>query len=382
MKYFEEITIQANKRNNRVCGDYHICERTLGETVYVIADGIGSGVYANVSAIFCANSLIEMIRSPLSPRESVARTAESMHRARDEDMIFAAFSLVRLLSNGQFTVYSYEAPQPVVINDGMALPLTQRFFNTGYETVAEAEGVLQNGDSLVLFSDGVSQAGLGRGGSLGIGTSGLASYLNRNLSTCHDLNLLGKRAVEMTAAISGGYYADDTTLTILHCREARQLTVFSGPPADRGQDSDFARRFIETEGHIVICGSSTAEVIARETKREIKMIGRSIEFGSPPEYRMAGADMVTEGAILLNQLYNIIDEDPRSFTGKTPAERFAGLIQDSDVITFITGGAVNSAHDDLIFKQAGVKPRQAVISLIAEELRKRGKVVEIDKFTA
>ena len=380
MKFFEEITVQVNKRKHLVCGDHTICDRTLGDTVFVLADGIGSGIYANVSAVFCASRLIQLIRSSLSPRESVASAAESMHRARNEDMIFAAFSLVKLLNDGQFTVYSYEAPQPIIISGGKANPLAQRYFTSGYETIAEAEGILQTGDVLVIFSDGVSQAGMGRGGSMGIGTNGFASYLNRNMNFTPELRLLAKKAVEMTASASGGYYADDTTLTMLHCREARQLTVFSGPPANKERDADFARRFTQTEGHVVICGSSTAEVIARETKREIKMLSRGLGLSALPEYRMAGADMVTEGAMLLNQLYNILDEDPKNFIEKTPAERLAILMAKSDVITFVTGGAVNTAHEGIMFKQVGVKPRHTVIELIAEDLRRRGKVVVIDKF--
>jgi len=381
MKFFEEITAQVNKKNHPVCGDHYICDRTLGDTVFVLADGIGSGIYANVAATFCANRLIELIRSSLSPRESVARTAESMHRARNEDMIFAAFSLVKLLSDGQFTVYSYEAPRPIIISGGKARPLTQRYFTSSYETIAEAEGILNTGDTLVLFSDGISQAGMGTGCSIGIGTEGFAGYLNRNLNNTQDLRLLAKKAIEMTAAVSGGYYADDTTLTMLHCREAKQLTIFSGPPANKERDVDFARRFNETEGQIVICGSSTADIISRETKREIKMISREFGLGSPPEYRMAGADMVTEGAMLLNQLYNILDEDQKKFIEKTPAERLAILIAMADVITFVTGGAVNGAHDEMIFKQVGIKPRQTIIELIAENLRRQKKVVVIDKFS-
>lgn len=382
MKYLEEITIQANKCGNSVCGDYYLCKRTPGETVFVLTDGIGSGVYANVAAIFCANRLIELSKNSLSSRNSVARTAESMHRARKEDMIFSAFSLVRFLNNGRFTVYSYEAPQPVIICGGRARPLTQRVYNCEYEDVAEAEGVLDTGDTLVLFSDGVSQAGMGRGGSLGLGTSGFVNYINRNIGNDIDLKFLCKKAVGMTAEVSGGYYADDTTLTMLRCRDARQLTVFSGPPADRRQDPDFARRFCEAEGSVVICGSTTSEIISRETQRKIRTVKSLNDFNSPPEYTMFGAEMVTEGAVILNQLYNILNEDTKKFVEMTQPERLVVMLNESDVITFVFGGAVNKAHDDMIFKQAGIKPRYTVIQMIAEELRRRGKVVEIDRFSA
>jgi hypothetical protein len=45
------------------------------------------------------------------------------------------------------------------------------------------------------------------------------------------------------------------------------------------------------------------------------------------------------------------------------------------VITFFIGGAINEAHDSLIFKQVGVRPRISAIQLISKKLRELGKLV-------
>lgn len=379
MKFFEDITVQVNKRQNPVCGDFCLCEKTLIHTLFVLCDGIGSGVYANVSAVYCANRLMELFRSGVSQREAVEMVAESMHRVRSEEIPFAAFSMVKILNDGQFTVYGYEAPSPVIIENGVARPLPQHFYTVGYESVAESNGSLQLGDTLVICSDGVTQAGLGRG-SFGIGSEGLASYINRNLHQIPDLHRLGRGITEMTAAVSGGVYADDTTVTLLNCRRAKELAVFTGPPADKNKDSRLAERFLAAQGQAVICGSSTADIISRETKREIRMSNmNNLSFDSPPEYNMEGAKMVTEGAIMLNQLYNILDENPRDFVDKTPAERLCLLMHEADVITFIVGDALNEAHGNMMFKQVGVRPRHTMIRLLTERLRAMGKLVVEEK---
>lgn len=381
MKYFEELTVQKNKRSNQVCGDAVVCRRSLNDTIFVLADGIGSGVYANIAATFCVERLATLLTSGLTLQKAAAMTAESMYRAHEEEMIFAAFIAVRLFSDGRFSVCSYEAPGPLLLSHGKAAPLPLHFISSGYETIAEAEGVLEEGDSLILFSDGASQAGMG-GGSFGIGEQGIADYINRWYSRTPSLPALGEKVVNMTASFTGGQSVDDTTLSILTCRQARQLTVFSGPPADRRLDKAFARRFIETQGQVVICGSSTAQVIARETGREIKLKANDNDFSALPEYRMTGAALVTEGAMVLNQTYNILDEDPASFTERTLPQRLALLLLEADAVVFVLGGAMNEAHEDLRFKQAGVKPRRVIVKLIAENMRRKGKLVVEDEFSS
>ncbi len=90
---------------------------------------------------------------------------------------------------------------------------------------------------------------------------------------------------------------------------------------------------------------------------------------------MEGIDLVTEGAIMLNQVYNILDETGCSPDSDSPVERLCAMMLNADVVTFFIGGAVNEAHDSMIFRQAGVRPRIAVIQLISKKLREFGKLV-------
>ena len=63
MKFLDLILKQTRKSGEEVCGDYFLSERVRGAQIYILCDGIGSGVYANVSAIYSANRLIELIRA-------------------------------------------------------------------------------------------------------------------------------------------------------------------------------------------------------------------------------------------------------------------------------------------------------------------------------
>lgn len=380
MKYFKDIVKQVSKRNNKVCGDIFLCERAHDSTAFVLCDGIGSGIYANIAAISCAQRLMELFRKNVSMRFACETVAASMHRARQEDIPFAAFSVAKIYNDGRFTAYNYEAPEPIIIKGETASPLKPHFFTAGYEVVGESSSKLDLGDSLMLCSDGVTQAGLGNGYLFGIGAGGTAEYMNRRLNQGYNLETLADDIIEMSSRISGGFYADDTTVAFLNCKKAKQLALMTGPPSNKSHDSNYVKRFMGYPGKHVICGSSTADIVSRELKLDVKMKKTVHSLNSPPEYIMEGVDMVTEGAIVLNQVYNIIDENPEQLTGNTPAERLCLLLLEADVINFLIGKVVNDAHSDLLFKQMGVRPRFVAVNLIMEKLRKKGKLVIDEHF--
>jgi hypothetical protein len=128
-------------------------------------------------------------------------------------------------------------------------------------------------------------------------------------------------------------------------------------------------------GQKAICGSTTTDIIARELGLEAVTLSMGNSFGQLPEYFIEGADLVTEGAITLNQACNILEEPAERLTGNSVAERLCLMLRGADAIHLMVGNASNSAHDDLIFKQIGVHVRKSAIRQIAGQLKNMGKLV-------
>ncbi len=380
MKFFEDIVEQRSKDAYIVCGDNYLCERTPESTFFVLCDGIGSGVYANIAAITCANRMMELYRSGVSMRVMSEMVADSMHKAREEKIPFAAFTAVKILSDGLFSIYNYEAPDPMIIKDGFAVHMKPVVFSSEYEMIGETTGKLEYGESLIIVSDGITQAGLGQGASLGIGNIGLADYINRRSKHKEDIHKLPEEILNMSYRISGQRYVDDSTVVVLHCREAKQLAILSGPPALRSRDKEIVNDYIHSPGRHVIAGSTTADIAARELDRTVTLKDPGNIIGSPPEYCIEGIDLVSEGAIMLNQVYNILDEEGCHEDSGSAVERLCAMMLGSDIITFFIGSVVNEAHDSMVFRQAGIRPRMAVVQLIAEKLRAKGKLVVEKKY--
>ncbi|MDR2197885.1 MAG: serine/threonine-protein phosphatase [Deltaproteobacteria bacterium] len=374
MNFLEDAFVQKYKEGNTVCGDFYVAERHSRGSIFVVCDGIGSGVYANIAAITCAERIMELFRLGMSVRDISETVAASMHRARTEDIPFSAFVAAIVFPDGRFLAYNYENPAPILIRAGRAAALEPMVYGAGLELIGEMSGSLEEGDVLLLFSDGVSQAGLGYGYDMGVGTAFVADFITAELSKGVLARDVPERILEMCESVSGGAFRDDTSLVSLSSRRARELTLLTGPPSRRALDKAYAEEFMEMPGKKILCGSTTIEIVARELHKEVEsLIGNSM--GEPPEYLVDDVDLATEGAVTLNQAYNILDEPVENLSKQSMVERFCLLLHEADVIHLMIGKANNLAHTDLIFKQVGVRIRMTAIRLIADKLRAMGKLV-------
>lgn len=368
----------VSKRNNIVCGDYTVINRTHNSTDFILCDGMGSGLTANIAAIACASRLMELINQDIPLFRAAEKIVELMKRARTESIPYATFTIVKIMHSGQFTIINYENPIPLLINNKVVQCINQRHFTLSQEIVSESNGTLNIGDSLILTSDGVSQAGLGRLPGYGWGSEGLMKYMRDNLNKNININEIADNTLKETYNLSGMVDADDTTVAVLSARPARLLNILSGPPVSRDSDTRFTMKFLKSSGKKVVCGSSTSDMVSRVSGKKLKDIKISTSFTKPPQYAIDGIDLVTEGAITLNQVYNILDEDPATFDKDSCVSELANLLLISDEITFYMGNARNEGHTDISFKQLGVLPRRKIIPLISDKLKAMGKLVTIN----
>jgi hypothetical protein len=381
-KYIETVLAQKAKRKGAVCGDFVAVERTDEATTAILADGIGTGVKARVAAVMYASRLMELIRLGFTLREACTRIVATMHEARTSDIPFAAFSVCRILNSGHATILSYEIPTPILVDKRLAAYLPQpRSFPLGLEMISETNCTLDPGDGIILVSDGVSQAGLGHTYRMGWGMSLVSDFVNGCLMLETDLRDVPEKIVGRVKELSGANYGDDTTCLLLLCREAQILNLVTGPPSKKAKDAEAVRSVTEMKGRKVICGSTTTEMFSRLLKKTAAIKGSaSADYLKPPAYELEGFDLATEGAITLNQVYNVIDEMPEKLDPTSPVSDLCRLLHGADRVNFFVGTASNPAHRAISFKQMGVLPREAIVLLLAEKLKKMGKLVKIEYF--
>jgi hypothetical protein len=378
-KYVEIVYAQKAKRTGRVCGDYIVVDRTPEATTAILADGIGTGIKARIAAVMCASRLMELLRLRFTLREACEKLVDTMHEARTSDIPFSAFSVCRILNSGHATIISYEIPSPILISNRFAAYLPQqRFFPMGLEMIAEVNCTLDYGDGIILVSDGVSQAGLGHQYRMGWGIQGASYFINGLLVQGMSIKDVPETVLAKVKDISGSTYGDDTTCILLLCREARTLNILTGPPMRKATDEKVVKQFMAMRGAKAICGSTTVEVVSRVLKRPAKAKEISDGYHKPPSYELSGVDYAAEGAVTLNQAYNIVEESPDMLDPDSSVSDLCRLFHASDAINFIVGTAANKGHEGIIFRQMRIFPREVIVNLLAEKLRKMGKLVSLE----
>ena len=367
--------MQEKKYNQNVCGDYYLIHRTAKQTIFILTDGIGSGIKANIAAIMCANRLLTLMQSGISLIESCEKVVAMMHKARTTNVPFAAFTIAKILNNGNYTILSYESPAPILIEGTDAQQLKQRFFTLSKEVVSEVTGLLKPNQSIALVSDGVTQAGLGIIKGLGWGTEGLLKYLNNKLKTSQDPKEIMQGTLNRVYELSQNIHRDDISMALLTCNHAKVLNILTGPATYKRDDKKLIDAFINNGGHKIVCGSTTAEIVSRVLNKPVEVVKISPAFDQPPQYDIEGVDIVTEGAVTLNQVYNILEESEDTYNKESCVSVIAELMKEADIIKFYIGGAVNPGHKEITFKQLGVLPRKTIVNLLVNKLKKMGKTV-------
>jgi len=368
---------QISKRPAAPCGDVARYERSPTDTVVVICDGLGSGIKANVAANMCAARLLGLLRQGHSLRGAFASVARTMERVQGSGQPWAAFTVARILSDGMATVLTYEMPPPLFVTRRYADLLHPRSIAVDGAVISEANLHLAPGEGLLLVSDGITQAGLGAGYPRGWGSEGAARHLGELLRDGTPLRELPRRLVSQARKISRGTAGDDCTALLASCRLGSTINILTGPPKNAAEDLTVVNQFLMMDGVKIVCGGTTAKVVARCLGKEVRMEENPQSLLAPPRYQIEGIGLVTEGAVTLNQLYNVLDEDPSAFEEVSGVTELHALVRAADRINIWIGGAENPATTDISFRQQGILSRHKILPLLAKKLQEMGKLVVV-----
>jgi hypothetical protein len=376
--HVEVETVQTSKKPGAPCGDVVGCDRTPAATTIVCADGIGSGIRARIAAQMCVSRLLELLRLGFSLRQAFAAVVRTMQQNRDPSRPFAAFTVARMLNDGMATVLAYEAPPAILVSRRLASLLMARSVELGGAVALESDCYLAPNDGLLITSDGITQAGLGHGLPEGWRSEGVVRYVNHCLTdgrTPREIPEHVHREARRQWVVGG----DDCTAVMALCRRGQIVNILTGPPCHRSQDAAFVGRFMQAEGLKIICGGTTAEIVARVLGVHMGVEQSAQSLVAPPRYKIEGVDLVTEGAVTLNQVYNLLDEDLCNLTEDSGVTELCALLQVADRVNILMGTARSQAVGDISFRQCGILGREAIVPLIADRLRATGKLVVMEK---
>ncbi len=355
--HIEVDSAQIRKQGQYACGDAFLSRRLAEEhrVLCVLADGLGSGIKANVLSTLTSTLALGCMAGDMPADRTAATLLDSLPVCSRRRIAYSTFSLLDINHQGQARLIESDNP-PTLFLRGDAPIDPRRTLQTAIPSGARtreiwiAEPTLQEGDRLILFSDGVTQAGMGRAHSpLGWGFDGVTEDILRQLSRTPTLSAraLARAVVDEALRRDGGVARDDMTCAVVYVRHPRELLVVTGPPYSRERDRLMAESFDRFAGRRVLCGGTTASLVARELGRAVEVDLSAIDPEIPPHSRMPGADLVTEGTLTLGAVARLLEEPATQDTARDNAAlRLFNLMRDSDIIHFLVGTRINEAHQD------------------------------------
>lgn len=387
------ITVDAaykslNKYSEILCGDTVELLKTEDSDVCILADGMGSGVKANILSTLTSKILGTMFLNGATLEECVETIVQTLPICQVRQVAYATFSILQVFKNGDAYLVEYDNPGCIYIRDKRVSLIPQNTRIVKDKEINEYRFHVKKGDTLILMSDGTIHAGVGRKMSFGWPWEEIAEFA---AGQCGEPVSSARMASVLCGACNDlydGRPGDDTTVAVMRIIDRRPVHLMTGPPVSRSSDSLIVKDFIEDEtARHIVSGGTSATILSRELGKGLKVSMDYSDPDIPPVAYMEGVDLVTEGVLTLNRVVALLkqfteekDLQPEFFKEldkNNGASQIAKiLIEDCTELHMYVGRAVNSAYQNpgLPF-DLGI--RQSLVEQLKKALEKMGKSVTV-----
>ena len=385
MKYFVDFAYGSLFKYKEELGGDKV-EFYSDDDVFVmaLADGLGSGVKANILATLTSKIGVTMLKEKMKLDDVVETISRTLPISPTLNIAYSTFTLIRVDQGGMAYIAEFDNPSVIFLRDGDFLKLDWNERIIYKKRIRETSIQLKHNDNLILISDGYKFAG--KNGNW------IKPWTYED--TCHYIKkcyLKEMNAKEMTNNIldlfNELYYyepIDDTTVATLKIIRDKKVVLLSGPPVDKSRDSEIVNKFKNARGKKIICGGTTARIVSRELKKSYKP-GKIVDKDIPPVGYIEGVDLVTEGVITLQKATSILEHilnttDYEVLYKEDGASKLAKMLyEDSLHIKLMVGKSVNQTNQILELSNK-LSNKVDILNHLKDVLIKLGKIVDIEYF--
>ena len=378
-----------NKFSEVLCGDKVEILQTKDSNIMILADGMGSGVKANILATLTSKILGTMFLNGATLEECVETIVETLPICQVRQVAYATFSILQVFHNGEAYLVEFDNPSCIFIRGGKLMPIPQNIREVEGKKINEYRFRVQKGDALILMSDGTIHAGVGQLLNFGWLWEDIAQYSVKQ----YGLTISAMRLATSICHACDELYqyrpGDDTTVACMRIISSKPVHLMTGPARDAADDEAMVREFMggdETTKRVV-CGGTSATIVSRVLNRPLDVSMEYVDPDIPPIAYMKGIELVTEGVLTLNRVIHLLK---RYVKNETVSEDFfleldkpngasmvaKMLIEDCTELHLYVGKAINSAYQNpgLPF-DLGI--RQNLVEQLKHVTEEMGKTVTV-----
>ena len=395
---------QLYKDGQRIGGDVFLLDRQSRKKMITatLSDGLGSGVKANVLASLTSHMANKLSFSPMNLNHSAEIIMNTLPVDQEKGISYSTFVIARITYDADksfinTSLVEYDNPESLRFSASDPLVWEKTAHTLNRETAVKNEVVYSSsfrmhvGDRLIFFSDGVPMAGMYPGliapasagkpwdakmkhtmaravvdrnsfpsaggssavrnpltGSMGWGEDKVKQFIREILENDPGISSreLTRKIVTQALQYDNYHPNDDITCAAVYVRRPRRTLIVTGAPKNRESDSQLKEIIDGFDGKLIVCGGTTAKIVARELGK--KLLPDTEESGKlPPSSIIEGIDLVTEGMITLSAVTDrlsrkiLLKEMPED-----PAKRIIRILRNTDQVKLVVGTKINDETDD------------------------------------
>lgn len=373
--------ISRNKDGETLCGDQCILEWTDDDATVILSDGLGSGVKANILSTLTSTMLTTMLKGNVPIEECVTTVAETLPMCKERKLAYATFTILQT-AGSRVRLIQYDNPSAVFVHDGAIGKYNYSVNFIQEKELHESHLHFDVGDMLVLFSDGVAEAGRGVTTDAGWAQRDIEDFILRNYKPNTSAQRMAASILSTVKTLDLDAMHDDTTAVVARLRERCPVNIMIGPPKSKDDDLSTMRLFFGKEGKHIVCGGSTAKAVAEYLGVKVRTLPGSGTEEVPPMSEIHGVDLTTEGVVTINATMERI----RDYLAdgmytlelarmKDGASKLAlVLLEEATEINVLFGNAVNLAQQDGDF---GFERKLQLVQELRDMLTMAGKTVKM-----
>ena len=386
-KFFYDCSYTSlNHVGETLCGDKVEIVKTDKACTMVLADGLGSGVKANILATLTSKILGTMLSEGVSIDECVDTIIYTLPVCKVRNIAYSTFSIVQIIGNKAILI-QYDNPRTKVFRNGenFDYPYTSRLITNKkvFESVIE----LEPGDAIFMYSDGVIHAGVGKFFNFGWEMEEVVRHTEIFYKDYYTAKSLSMLVADACNDLYDNKPGDDTTVAVVKVRLSAETSLIIGPPVDKSQDYEFVKKFLSYPGYKIVSGGTTCQVVSKYLNSKIETNLNYYCKEIPPTAKMKGIDLVTEGSLTLFRVVEILkrinEKDCLDYTfadskdGASLLVRF--LLEKASTIHLVIGRALNPAHQKYDFP-INFNEKLELVTSLKNELIKFGRTVTIEYY--
>ena len=379
-----------NKCGEQLCGDrVEIVEQGDNATVVVLADGLGSGVKANILSTLTAKIISTMMANDMSIEDCVSTIAATLQVCDIRKVAYSTFTIIRIAgSNLEAELIQYDNPHIIFLRDGKHVDYPEICEMIDGKAIYKTKLKLREGDAFIAMSDGAIHAGVGQSLNFGWQREQIMEFMETVYDPAFTAKTLSAMLVNECSRLYGGEPGDDTSACTVKIRRREPMNLMIGPPADPKDVNKMMALFFSKEGKHIVCGGTTSTLAAEFLHEPLDVsMPTYIDPEIPPTAKIKGVDLVTEGVITISRVLEYARDylkDNERYTDwsykKDGASSIARMLfEEATDINFYVGRAVNPAHQNPNLP-IGFNIKMRLIEELSECLKNMGKKIKVSYF--